>query len=225
MRYLRLATILCFALAAAVDAQDPPAAPGWTCANRPEADYLKEAPLGATRAAKDQLIVNWSKGSLVFRDSGVVAGDEGGTSYTYCGYRAGYHLVRKAEEELYTGVLVAQSSGMLLPAGYEVFMAPSNTEYLAVMQPHGQDGETWAVYSTSGSLLWKGYAGLVGRVRQFTFDMVLGELKDPRWTTSNELSATFMCKGKPSTVSLQRDKSGWNWAPRLECVHAALQAK
>ena len=225
MTHLLRATVLCLALALSAAAQDSAATSGWMCANRPEADYLKEAPLGAARTAKDLLTVTWAKGSVAFRDSGVVAGDEGGTRYSYCGYRPGYHLVLKAEEELYTGVLVSHASGRILAAGYQVFMAPSNTEYLAVMQPHGQDGETWAVYSTSGSLLWKGYAGLIGRVPQFTFEMVLGELKDPHWTPSNELRATFMCKGKPSTVRLQRDRSGWSWAPRLECVHSGMQGK
>jgi hypothetical protein len=216
MKHILRAAGLVLVLAVAT-ARAQTAAKPWRCDNRPEADALKQAPLGATRPAKDELVVAWAKGSLVFRDSGVVAGDEGGTIYHYCGFRSGFHLIRKAEDELYWGVLVAHSSGKILPAGYEVWMAPSHTRYLAVSQPHGQDGETWAVYSTTGSILWKGYAGLVGSVGNLG-GMVLGELKDPRWSPEGRLSATFMCKGKPSRVFLQRYEAGWDWSPQMTCV-------
>jgi hypothetical protein len=217
---LRLSsTALAIALSATAGAQGRPALAPWTCANRPEADFLKQAPLPGTRPAKDQLVVAWAKGFLAFRDSGVVAGDEGGTTYTYCGFRNGFHLVQKAAEELYSGLLVVHSTGQILPGGHTVFVSPSNTLYLALSQPHGQDGETWTVRSTSGSVLWDGYAGLIGTVGQLT-GMVLGELEDPHWTADGKLRATFMCKGKRSAVTLVRAADGrWDWSPQMKCIH------
>lgn len=222
MKLSLIATGLAVAVSVSAGAQDPPGALPWKCTNRPEADFLKQAPLGASRPAKDQLVVAWAKGSLTFRDSGVVAGDEGGTTYAYCGFRNGFHLIRKAEEELYSGFLIAHATGKILPGGYEVFMSPSHTMYLAVSQPHGQDGETWAVRSTNGSVLWDGYAGLIGSVGELG-GMVLGELTSPRWTSDGKLRATFLCKGKPSMVVLQRSAGAWDWSPQMKCVHQPLQ--
>lgn len=214
----RVATAILLSVGSLAGAQPSAATGAWKC-DRAEAEAVKQAPLGATRIAKGQLRIRWARGTSTFRDSGVVAGDEGGTRYTYCGFRDGFHLLTKSEEELYTGVLLNHATGKVLPAGHTVVMSPGRTQYLAVVQPHGMDGEEWEVRSTDGAVIWKGYAGLLGRTPDFTFDMVLGELTWPRWTSATELTATFMCKSQPSAVSLKRDSIGWAWSPRLECVH------
>ena len=215
---LYIASLLTLAISSHALAQDRPAVSPWNC-DRRESEVSKEAPLRADRISKDSFRVRWAAGATIFRDSGVVAGDAGGTTYRYCGFREGFHLVEKGEEELFAGILIVHSSGKILPAGHEVFMAPSRSQYLAVVQPHGQDGSTWILYSTTGAVLWKGYAGLIGRPPGYTYDAVLGELVNPHWTSSEELTATFMCKGKPSVVALKRVTAKWEWSPKLECNH------
>src|SRR4051794_13218561 len=74
----RVATAILLAVGSLAGAQSSAATGAWKC-DRAEAEALKQAPLGATRVAKDQLRIRWARGTSTFRDSGVVAGDEGGT--------------------------------------------------------------------------------------------------------------------------------------------------
>jgi hypothetical protein len=179
---------------------------------------LQQSHGAAQRVSKRRLTVRWAAGTKTFVSDSVQ--DFGSLDYWYCGFdsAAGFHLIHKTEDAAFTGILLNQTTGKVLPAGNEVIFAPDGSRYFASMQLDGHEGPDWYAYTRDGAALWTGQAehptgGL---------DRSVGILEKPRWTAKGALQATLRCPGGPdtwsmSTVTLTRSSVGWAWLPSLKC--------
>jgi hypothetical protein len=144
---------------------------------------------------------------LTFRD---VPSDEAlmDLSYTFCGSREGYSLIGKSNGTLFTGELIEEKSGHVLPGGLQVIFSPDRRAYLAVEQENGIDGTDWTIhYADSGKISWKGYSFIASTNPSI-------ELENPRWTEKGEFIATAHCwEDVPDTTARLINVSGkWRWA-------------
>ena len=62
-------------------------------------------------------------------------------------------MLLKEDEALFTGALVDDATGALLPGGQKVLFSKNAQYYLAYEQPDGQDGETIKLYRRNGTLI------------------------------------------------------------------------
>jgi hypothetical protein len=182
---------------------------------------LRQAPRGARRVNTHVLEVIIRKGSQRFVDK--PPHDEGGMSgvhWRYCGYdaQAKAHLIEMTDEGLFSGDLLLEETGKLVRAGHTVIFAPNGKEFLAVEQEDGVDGENWTVYDTTGTTMWKGYAGTTAKVGGI--DTVVSTFERPQWTTQGQLTANFVCASSKfhGVVTLTRSPFGnWTWRGHGKC--------
>jgi hypothetical protein len=182
-----------------------------------ETALLQRAPHGANRLGKHELEVRWAAGTRRFKDSPPY-GPLDGVSWAYCGYSAvlKLHLVRKADHGLFTGVLLDDSTGSLLPAGEAVLFSPDGKLYLAYEQPDGQDGETLKLHDRSGAVRWKGYDFIPSPDGE-SVAVDAENMRDMRWDDQGRPQATLYLEGgRTMTVTLMPDESGkLDWLPRV----------
>jgi hypothetical protein len=128
-----------------------------------ELGRLGSAPHGAKRIGKRRLEIHWTSGKRIFTDTPPYDEPLDGIWWAYCEYdaRVGMHHLLKQDRWLFTGALLNDRTGALLPAGQTVLFSPDLKFYLAYEQPDGQDGETIKLYTRGGILLWKGYNGIL----------------------------------------------------------------
>jgi hypothetical protein len=171
-------------------------------------------------------MVPWSKGVRAFADSGTVEGEMSGVAYQYCGFAHGYHLIRKNEEALFTGVLLDTLTGSVLPAGHTVIFAPDTTRYFAAQQPDGLDGEEWLLYTRGGARIWKGLSGLEARSATGNWTYFIATFEQPRWSTAGDLQATLRCANdttKTAVVTLRSTRGRYRWMPGIVCPSVSKQ--
>jgi len=188
---------------------------------RDEAVALRASHGAARRTGKDRLLVKWARGTRVFVDSGYHEGDMDGVRYEYCAPVLRYHLIAKADEGLFTGVLVDTSTGRILPGGTRVEFAPDTSRYFAVQQPDGLDGEEWLLYSGAGVRLWKGVSGIEAKSHQGDWTYFIAVLDQPRLNEHGVLSARLRCAAdttQSTTVTLQRSGTRFAWLPAMACA-------
>lgn len=179
--------------------------------DRNEAAVLRKAPHGAKRIGKHTLEVNWAQGVRRFVDDGCTGEDIGGSCWDYCGYNSSFllHQINHEEDDLFTGVLLDDTSGRLLPGGDSVIFSPDGKKYLASSQWDGKEFSDWKLYSRKGTLLWAGDSGTVGKN-----DEILTEFENARWSSSGDLLTVSVdsASGKKAVLILMQgtDKK-WNW--------------
>jgi hypothetical protein len=186
-----------------------------------EAAALRAAHGAAQRASKDRLLVKWAHGTHVFVDSGYHEGDMDGVRYEYCAPVLGYQLIAKADEGLFTGVLVDTATGRILPGGTRVEFAPDTSRYFAVQQPDGLDGEEWLLYSRAGGRLWKGVSGIEAKSHQGDWTYFIAVLDQPHFNPHGVLRARLRCSAdttRSTTVTLQRSGVRFAWLPTMACA-------
>src|SRR5579863_9041971 len=113
---------------------------------------LRQAPHGANRVGKRKLVVNWAAGKRTFTNDPNIE-ELGDVWWAYCGYspEVKLHLILHATSDaIFTGVMLDDKTGSLLPAGEAVLFSPDRRLYLAYEQPDGQDGETLKLYKRTG---------------------------------------------------------------------------
>jgi hypothetical protein len=150
----------------------------------------------------------------------------GGTLWRYCGYDAlaKVHLIEVSDETAYSGDLLWDETGRLQRAGHTVLFSPNRQAFLAIEQEDGVDGENWTVYANSGKSIWKGYAGMVAKVRGI--ESVISTFEHPQWTHQGELTANFVCTSSKTNgvVTLVRSSSGkWSWRGHGRCEFGSTQ--
>jgi hypothetical protein len=181
-----------------------------------ETQRLHNAPHGARRIGKHRLEVAWVNGKKVFTDKPPYNEPLDGIWWAYCGYDAklGVHLLVKQDNGLFTGALLDDQTGVVLSAGQGVMFSPDAKRYLAYEQPDGQDGETLKLYTRNGTLLWKGFNGLVSR----DGISVVADFERVDWDAQNRPRATGrLGSGKAFTVTLTPGNDGkWEWLPHVE---------
>jgi len=180
---------------------------------------LSAAPLGAARPTLHRLDVNWSHGVRSFIDVAPYGiGDEAGIRHTYCGYDAAsqMHLIYRYNEDEVDGLVLNDSTGAVLPAGYTVVYTSDHRLYLAIVQPSGMDGQEWRIYRNDGRLQAKGPTGTCNSEFRCT------EIGEPRWTTAGRVEAKAICWRQDKEplrvpVRLVAPDSAWSWAPKQPC--------
>lgn len=177
-----------------------------------EVQELRRAPHPAIRQGKHTLKVHWQHGEHVFRDRPPFDEPLDGVKWAYCGYnpQLKLHLIGKQNVDVFTGVLLNDSTGEVLQAGETVIFSPDRLLFLAYEQPDGQDGPTIKLYNTDGTLLWKGYDGLLSTDGV----SVIAEFQKIQWNAHNQLLAEYTLSGIVHTMILTRSHDGrWHWQP------------
>lgn len=181
-----------------------------------EVARFKQAPHGAKRLGGAHVIeVGWAGGKRILKDKPPYDEPLDGLRWTYCGYNAELklHMLLKEDQALFTGALVDDVSGALLPGGQKVLFSKNAQYYLAYEQPDGQDGETIKLYRRNGTLLWKGYNGFLSANGKD----VLATFEDTHWDDQGRLQAIArLDDGKTQTVTLTQGSDGkWDWLPHI----------
>ncbi|MGA2673607.1 MAG: hypothetical protein ABSE99_10310 [Terracidiphilus sp.] len=182
--------------------------------DRNEIAILRKAPHGAKRIGKHTLEVNWTQGVRRFVDNECTGNEIGGSCWEYCGYNASFHLhqINHEKDDLFTGVLLDDTSGKLLPGGGSVIFSPDGKRYLASSQWDGKELSDWKLYSREGILLWAGDSGITGKN-----DGILAEFENPSWSSSGDLlvDSVDSASGKRYVLILMQgaDKK-WKWVKR-----------
>ena len=165
-----------------------------------ETKRMRQAPHGAKRPSRRKLQINWAHGFQVFEEKAPY--DEGldGVWYAYCGYSPdlGLHLMMKQDGDLFTGVMMEESTGKLLPGGENVLFSPDRKHYIALEQQNGRDGNTVKLYDSRGILLWNN-----GDHLDDISSLRLADDPDIRWDKKNRILAEAVTQnGKAFTVQL-----------------------
>ena len=180
-----------------------------------EAAKFKQAPHGAKRLGAHVIEVGWAGGKHILKDKPPYNEPLDGVRWTYCGYNADLklHMLLKEDEALFTGALVDDATGALLPGGQKVLFSKNAQYYLAYEQPNGQDGETIKLYRRNGTLLWEGYNGFLSADGKD----VLANFENMHWDDHNRPQAIVrLSDGKTQTVTLTKGNDGkWQWLPRI----------
>ncbi len=180
-----------------------------------EKERIHIAPHGARRVGKHQLEVTWAGGNRVFTDKPPFDEPLDGIGWVYCGYDAkpGVHLILKRDQSVFTGALLDDRTGSLLPGGQRVLFSPDQKYYLAYEQPDGQDGETIKLYKRNGMLVWKGFNGILSS----DGITVVADFERMRWDKQDRLQAAARLDGgKTVTVTLTQNSNGKReWLPDI----------
>ena len=179
---------------------------------------LRQAPRGAKRVGKRQLVVNWTAGKRTFKNDPHTE-ELGDVWWAYCGFSSelSLHLIWHAtSNQIFTGVMLDEKTGSLLPAGEAVLFSPDHRFYLAYEQPDGQDGETLKLYKRSGEMIWKGF-DFIATADNKSVIVPAENMRNMRWDSRNRPEATLhLDGGRTMTVTLMRDEHGkLEWLPRV----------
>jgi hypothetical protein len=178
-----------------------------------ETARMHQSPHGAARTGKHTLLVHWDGGTQTFRNKPPYDEPLDGIRWTYCGYstKVGLHLVMKGDFSVFTGVLVDEKTGSILPGGHAVTFSPDLMLYIAYEQPDGQDGETMKLYDRNGTLLWKG----ISNVSSPDGQSILAEFDDVHWDSTGKLIAAYQDpEQRKKFLTLTQSSNGhWRWIP------------
>lgn len=185
----------------------------------PERNALVQAPHGATHTKKHRLEVGYRSGTKIFTDKPPHE-DLGGVHWSYAGFdpKNNVHLICKQDETFFTGVLLNDESGALIPAGQTVIFAPSGNHYLAIEQADGNYFESWSLHTKTGEVEWSGDAGQTNNVDGI--GVVVSTLQKPQWSEDGMLIATSECEDdstKSGEAVLINTNGKWSWRTNLHC--------
>ncbi|MHA6204925.1 hypothetical protein ACXU4B_10910 [Dyella soli] len=191
---------------------------------------MREAPRRVVRInGQHTLVVNYRGGAKRFVDAPPYHEELSGLHWYYCGFVPGLkaHLIGMSKDALFSGKLLFDESGRLMDAGHSVYPSPHGTQFLAIEQEDGMDGELWAVYNAAGKKLWSGYAGTL-RMEKLNagpgskpYEAVESTYESPHWTAQDQLQATQVCGSglNKGTINLEAKGGRWQWGRSLQCVH------
>jgi hypothetical protein len=220
-------TILIFALMCLVSIGVT--AQSLTCGvDRNESLVFPMAPEGANRITDEHaLVVNYKLGAKRFVDKPPYDEELSGLHWHYCGYIPAVkaHLVEMDQDDLFSGKLLLNDTGLLLDAGHTVYPSPDGRLFLAIRQEDGMDGELWLVSDLSGRKLWSGYAGTMVMVKLpgstgAPYEGVESTYEDPHWSAQGVLQARVVChnsRGTKGTVTLTQAANSWRWQSDIQC--------
>jgi len=160
------------------------------------------------RIGRHQLSVTWAGGIRVFKDKPPFDAELDGVWWAYCGYSATLkmHLLMKKDVDLFTGVLLDDVTGALLPGGENVMFSSDGKLYVATEQQDGMDGEIVKLLTRQGTLVWKGYGGVLTKDGG-----VLAELGNFRWDKNRLIGDDEI--SKKIFALTQVNVSSWKWVP------------
>lgn len=168
------------------------------------------------RHAPHELRVNAGRKNLRFIDK--APSDDTGIAYRFCDRGGGFILLRVAEENVFTGLLVDERTGQTLPGGEEVVFSPDGRAYFATEQPSGLDGNHWKIFAANGTLSWSGFSFIPQEGKP---DFMQATLSEPTWMPNGELTAVAQCLPnieRKWKVKLIKVSGRWDWRPRKPCA-------
>jgi len=174
---------------------------------------LRDAPHGAKRIGKHRLEVTWAAGKRLFEDEAPYQeGDLDGVRWAYCGYdpKLRLHLIFKACRPAFTGALLDDVTGALLPGGQDVLFTTDQQDYVAYEMADGDTTEILKVYRRNGEILWTGHNGFTSADN----GSVVVAFHNLHWNSQNRLGTLAVPAdgAKPFTITLTPNRSGkWNW--------------
>jgi len=142
-----------------------------------------------------------------------------GVHYYFCDRKAGFILLFKTDESVFSGTLINEHTGAITPGGEQVILSPDRRAYFVSEQPDGLDGEQWKIYFVDGKLSWSGFSFISNH------DHAHAYLEKPMWGLNGEFMAEAMCTQKPEkrwTVKLVNKDGRWEWSPKKKCPDASL---
>ena len=184
--------------------------------DRGEPAALKQAPHGAKRIGKHTLQVNWAHGLRRLVDDGCDGDGIGGSCWDYCGYNAALrlHFIGHEDEDLFTGVLLDDTSGRLMPGGGSVIFSPDGKKYLATSQWNGKELADWKLYTRNGTLLWAGDSGIVRMDDVLRVKVAFAEYEVAYWSPSGELCTEYTDPDSKKKIELKLTQGAnrkWKW--------------
>lgn len=183
-----------------------------------EASLMAKTKGMASRPSAHVLVVRVAGKTLTFRD---VPGEPlSNIAYRFCTSHDGYTLIRWENGDVFTGELVDESTGKILPGGQSVLFSPDRRAYFADRQEDGMDGQVWTVYSADGRRAWEG-ASFFPAGPQVDPKSV-HSLSSPGWSTTGELVAQAEClNGSPAPAKLIKVNGIWSWHVPTRCKPGA----
>ncbi len=186
-----------------------------------ECEAITERAKGlVARKGMHALEIRCKNGTKTFSDKPTYDEQLAGIHWNFCGYdeERGLFLIGKQIDSLSTGILVDEISCKVKRAGQSVLISPDNTQYLAIEQMDGVDGETWTVFTIDGREVWSGYAGVTRLDKGAGYDYVYAQYENPRWK-NNELTADFICSSSSvrGSVNLINPHGKFRWEPEYQC--------
>lgn len=221
IRRLIFATTLPFLLGPVARSADTAAfrCPSFDGDYEKEVELFQQAPHHATRIGKRQIEVAWEGGKRVFTDEPPYDEPLGGVRWVYCGYdpKLRLHLVWKSDNSLFTGTLLDDRTGSLLPGGQKVLFSRDQSDYLTFEMEDGDVTELLKLYRRSGELLWSGHNGLTS-----DDGSLLATFRNLRWNVPDGVQALAVpydgAKSFVITLAL-RGNGKWYWAPLPSNIH------
>jgi hypothetical protein len=177
-----------------------------------ESARFKQAPHGARRLQQHALEIGWAGGKLALKDKPPY-NDFDSVHWTYCGYNESLklHMVLKDGDGAWTGALIDDTTGTVLPGGQKVLFSKSASFYLTYSQDDGRDGKTLKLYRRDGKLLWDGFDGLLtpdGIYQTAYFEKMQWDDQERPQAVAHDIKS-----GNLQTVTLKQNGSNqWEWS-------------
>jgi hypothetical protein len=181
-----------------------------------EAQVIQRLAAGIVERHSHTLTVKTHAGPLKFEDLPPFDEPFVPQRFRFCDRKNGYILLNKAEDTLFTGVLINESTGHVGKGGERVILSPDLRAYFAEEQPDGLDGSIWKIYFADGRESWSGYSFIRDPANP---NRAIANLWQPEFNTHGELIAKAACStGKPQWQATLRKIDGeWDWYPRKKC--------
>jgi hypothetical protein len=184
------------------------------------ADDTKETKLIAQRAssvvsrpAPGKLVVRVAGKTLKFDDDPVP--EMGSRQYRFCDRQEGWILLEHDEDMVFSGVLINEATGVMLPCGQQVLFSLDRRAYFDAFQPNGLDGEVWEIRFADGRQSWTGYNFI-----EKDKGSIYAPLLEPRWLPSGQFVAIAHClwnHDETWQATLTKKDGRWDWQPVKRC--------
>lgn len=171
------------------------------------------------RTGKHELTVKAAGKVFKYHDKPPYDEETAGTHYRFCDRDDGFILVRMVAEDLSTGVLINEASGLVTKGGQSVQFSPDKRAYFASETPEDLDGSNWRIYTVDGRESWSGYS-FFPKIEKDGGISQEAQLAHPVWSATGELKAEASCNWDQShTWPVKLIKSGgkWDWSPKKSC--------
>jgi hypothetical protein len=120
-------------------------------------------------------------------------------------------MVLKDGDGAWTGALIDDTTGTVLPGGQKVLFSKSASFYLTYSQDDGRDGKTLKLYRRDGKLLWDGFDGLLtpdGIYQTAYFEKMQWDDQERPQAVAHDIKS-----GNLQTVTLKQNGSNqWEWS-------------
>lgn len=178
------------------------------------------------RKNEHTLEIKLASKTMMFVDTPPYDETENDNQYYFCDRKEGFILISNNDTSFFTGLLINENTGQVIPGGLEVIFSNDKHAYYIQEQPDGMDGQLWKIYTVKGKLSWSGYSYIP---RNGDWNFASAYLDRPAWKENGEFTATAECftsidnnKPTPPTkkwaVTLKKINGEWGWFPKKQCA-------